>query len=174
MKLKNLLYEAAEPEADKEDVFGQYLFAPQRKDIEKDIPEEPNTEFEQKFRYALHDFFDNSYQGSLEPIASKILDLIAKHKYVRLLDPGEKTVYRGVTVDAEFLQNLLASLGEEVKHNKYVVVKASNQLKPLKSKLLQSWTIKPTTAADFSVMNSTDPDDVALIFAAETKNNAFL
>ena len=164
MKLAKFLYEATKPEASKSDPYGEYLFAPERMDAGEDIPFEMNTWEEDILKDALLRFYNNNDASRLEEYVPKILDLLAKHKYTALLDPGEHRIYRGLSVNEEFLANILEPYGEEIQYDKYVVMNLPDQNKPLADKFLQSWTLDSLTSADFAVQRN----KVSIIFVART------
>lgn len=173
MKLDKFLYETIQPEADKNDPYGKYLFAPMRYDVP--VPKEKDTEEEFKLYLALSDMFRGNNQIDLRKYSRKILNLLNQHKYTTLLSSGDIKVYRGMVVSKNYLSDLLKPYGEKIKNNKYVTMNLPDKLKPSKGKLLQSWTSDVNRAIEFS-----DPgikgETVSIIFVARTNaegNNFF-
>lgn len=177
MRLYRLLYETATPEATKDDPYGEYLFGADRANMGENIPQEPNTEAEDKLKAALKAFFEHNKTEKLKELAPKILDLLAQHKYVPLLDPGHSKVYRGIQASKSFLKTLIGA-NAEIKTNEYVVVNQQQQSAPIKDRLVQSWSFSSTLAANFA---SESPfgggGGVTILFVATTKekgNNFFV
>ena len=82
----------AESQGDKEDPYGEYLFAPQRKDL-KTKKREPNTPEEDALLKALEDHYNNE-EYTLGEFAPELLDLIAQGKYSKVLAPPPGPYYR--------------------------------------------------------------------------------
>ena len=169
-KLLKLLYEEAQPEAKKNDVYGQYLFAPER----TDTPKEPNTEAEKRLYAALEKYFDENDSHKLQTQAPKILQLLADNKYKPLLDPGEITVYRGLRYPLEKLKELIEPYGETIKYNKYVVCNFPDSLSPMIGNVLQSWTSEKNIGAFFGIPHF-DESIAGIVFVARTntEGNSF-
>lgn len=84
------------PEAPADAPFGQYLWAPNRKDLEGEEKWEDNTPIENRFRDALF----QHYQGDpdmLGSLAAKVKNMVAQGWYEKILAPPEETVYRYIT-----------------------------------------------------------------------------
>lgn len=81
-----------EAQADSSDPYGEYLFAPQRKDL-KTKKREPNTAEEDALLKALEDHYNNE-EYTLGEFAPEILDLISQGKYSKLLTPPPGPYYR--------------------------------------------------------------------------------
>ena len=86
---KRLLSEA---QAEPSDPYGEYLFAPQRKDL-KTKKREPNTPEEDALLKALEDHYNNE-EYTLGGFAPELLDLIAQGKYSKVLAPPAGPYYR--------------------------------------------------------------------------------
>ena len=159
MKLYKILYEGLpQPEANKKDIFGQYLFAPNRK-----IPE-PNTDAEENLEDGLASFFSHPKNShTVERFASTLLDLLSKHKYEPLLDPGDIRVYRGMYVDVEFIEELLKPYQQEIQYGRVVIVNHPDVLEP-NDRWIQSWSKKADVATNFAY----ERRGPAIIFVART------
>lgn len=82
----------AEAQAGASDPYGEYLFAPQRKDL-KTKKREPNTPEEDALLKALEDHYNNE-EYTLGEFAPEILDLISQGKYSKILAPPPGPYYR--------------------------------------------------------------------------------
>ena len=81
-----------EAQASKDDPYGEYLFAPQRRDL-KTKKREPNTPEEDALLKALEDHYNNE-EYTLGEFAPELLDLIAQGKYSKVLAPPPGPYYR--------------------------------------------------------------------------------
>lgn len=86
--LKRLLEKA---QAEKDDPYGEYLFAPQRKDLKG--KKEKNTPEEEELLKAFQDHYNNE-EYTLGDMAPEILDLISQGKYSKVLSPPPGPYYR--------------------------------------------------------------------------------
>lgn len=171
-KIDDQIY--SKPEADKDDIFGQYLFAPERTDVP--MPPEENTEEEEKLFVAIQDMFGDKGDANLRKFSKKILELLANNKYAALLSPGDRKAYRGIKITKKELLDLIEPYGEEIKYNEYVTMNLPDKLDPLKGNLLQSWTVDLDQAAKFASYDRPGGRVVAVIFVARTDaegNNFF-
>ena len=74
------------PEAKPDDIFGQYLFAPVRK--EEGLPDEPNTKKEDDLYTALDGHYNSSRRDM--PLVQQVPDILKQVKlgnYKRFLGP---------------------------------------------------------------------------------------
>jgi len=78
-------------QANKDDPYGEYLFAPQRKDLKG--KKEKNTPKEDELLKAFQDHYNNE-EYTLGNIAPEILDLISQGKYSKVLAPPPGPYYR--------------------------------------------------------------------------------
>jgi len=78
-------------QANKDDPYGEYLFAPQRKDLKG--KKEKNTPEEDELLKAFQDHYNNE-EYTLGNIAPEILDLISQGKYSKVLAPPPGPYYR--------------------------------------------------------------------------------
>lgn len=81
-----------ESQAEPGDPYGEYLFAPQRKDL-KTKKREPNTPEEDALLKALEDHYNNE-EYTLGGFAPELLDLIQQGKYSKVLSPPPGPYYR--------------------------------------------------------------------------------
>jgi len=91
MKLKKLLFEFLEPEATSKDIFGKYLFAPERAETEEyhiEGVDEPNTKDEKAFKKALLSFYEDNEPKKLLAYAPKILELLKSTSILDFLIPA--------------------------------------------------------------------------------------
>lgn len=95
------------PEAPEDAPFGQYLFAPHRKDLSPEEKQESNTEAEMRFRDALR----NHYEGdprALGGLAQEIIDMVNKGWYTKILATPNETIYRYISdIDTKLAAQML-------------------------------------------------------------------
>ena len=170
-KLIHHLYENSPPEAGKDDIFGQYLFAPIRPDVPS--PKEPNTEEEDKLFKAIKGMFENKGDAELRKFATKIIKLLADNKYEPYLSSGERKAYRGIRISEQDLLELIEPYGEEIQYDEYVTMNLPGVFKPLSGTLLQSWSADVYQAAKLQLINV--PRERFIVFVAEQmQKNTFL
>jgi hypothetical protein len=172
-KLTHHLYEYSPPEAGKDDIFGQYLFAPIRPDVPS--PKEPNTKEEDKLFKAIKGMFENKGDAELRKFATKIIKLLADNKYEPYLSSGERKAYRGIRISEQALLKLIEPYGEEIQYDEYVTMNLPDVFKPLKGTLLQSWSADVYQAAKFAAYKRPERT-VSIVFVARTNaegNNFF-
>ena len=154
-------------EAPKDAIFGQYLFAPDRSN--EGIPPEKDTKEEDRFRKALSKHFEEIEQSRLTAIAPEVLDVLAKHQYEPLLDPGKQRVFRVITLSRETLISLVEKSGEEVLFDEVGVCKTIGTLRPQNvGKLVQSWSTDVFESSNLSTLVAThlNPRTGAVMFVA--------
>lgn len=179
-RLIRILEEAAKPEAPVSAPFGKFLFGQERGFGE------PNTEAEDRLKIALRAFIsDESDPRSLSQFAPKILELLKKHQYLPLLDPGTARVYRGIALTIGEVKALLEPYGMELQRGttEGVVCNLPGQLHPLgHRKSLASWSLSHNVAAGFAITAYHEADygdddevPVPVVFAARpnAEGNAF-
>lgn len=84
------------PEAPKDASFGQYLFAPVRRDLDPSERQESNTPMEDLFFDALRSHYNGS-PDKLGKLAADIKNMTDRGWYENILTPPEETVYRYVS-----------------------------------------------------------------------------
>jgi hypothetical protein len=145
IKLTLLLSEA--PEASKDEVFGQYLFAPERKDTPK--PKEPNTRKEIDLKNAMNVHYHGS-PSALNPWIKKLDQLKNAGKYEKVLEVPQRYqyAYRFMEVDPKILQQMLggnkkAIDGQKEKDGKWRSQVGGNFFAGHQSRDHFSWTVNP-------------------------------
>ena len=177
--LTHLLFEGvAPPEAPKGARYGQYLFSPARHRNGEDVPEEPNTEQERNLYVALRNYIssNNHPEGKLLKVIPQIKDALKKHYYSPVLDSGNLSVYRGITMEKNDLRKILSPYGMKVERDKYVTCNLPGVLPPLKGRHLQGWSTDPGVALDLAKTYSTETRDsedtgigrIVVLFVART------
>jgi hypothetical protein len=90
IKLKKLLLET--PEANPDDIFGEYIFGKDRKDVPAKL--EKNTDDENFFTDSLKKHYAGSiYNSSLSFYMPTLIELIKSGKYLNFLNPDDKFEY---------------------------------------------------------------------------------
>lgn len=93
--LKEYIEEVAKAEADEDDLYGKYLFAPGRRDLGEEEKQEEDTEEEDSLKVALFNHYHGDKNSGLDQHAQEVLNLIKQNKYKKILAPPEsKAVYR--------------------------------------------------------------------------------
>lgn len=160
-------YPTEEPEAPKDAPFGQYLFGQERGFGE------PDTEAEKRLTEALRWFIgEENEPGKLAKFAPLILELMKKHQYLPLLDPGTERVYRGMSLEASEVKTILKPYGPKFRFDPEatgpVICNLPDKLHTLDHrKHLASWSLSPGIAAGFATDRMFDDRGfVAVVFAA--------
>jgi hypothetical protein len=154
-----------EPEAPKDAEYGQYLFAPLRD--EEGVPYEKNTEPENKLLTYLGNHFANNNGVELGSIAPEVLDVLAKHQYEPLLDPGKRKVFRAISLPDYVAEDLVKSTGETVVRGEVGVCRSIGTLRPATGSKIQSWTTTPDSGPISSLIQDTPSrTHAALLFVA--------
>lgn len=143
--LRQLIRETLQPEAEKDDIYGEYLFGEERPDVfEEDTPEENDL------AVAFANFFD----GDIDAVGSKdirsLVDLRKSGKYNAVLDVPQKfsRAYRIVEVDSATYPDL--KLGEEKSSKRSISV--FDKVSPLslwQGRAATSWTVDPKAVERF-------------------------
>ena len=99
-QLRRLIREAAKgkgsAQADPDDPFGQYLFAPHRSDLPAAARREEDTPEEEELFQAFADHYNNE-EYTLGGFAPELLKLVKQGKYTKLLAPPGGPYYRIIT-----------------------------------------------------------------------------
>jgi hypothetical protein len=133
----NFLLKEEEPESSESD-FGQYLFAPTRNDVP--IPKEPNTPEENDLANSIADYLSDNKQKHLSKYANKILSLVRRGLYPKVLDPNRYSrAWRLMRLPSEELAKLL---GYSLKELGAEGVLGPGMLSPVKS-IISGWTVEP-------------------------------
>lgn len=168
-----------EAQAEEDDPYGQYLFAPQRKDL-KTKKREPNTPEEDELLKALDAHYNNE-EYTLGDMAPELLDLVAQGKYSTILAPPPGPYYR---VLAELPAPALASfLG--VKPKALAVGEATDggggTMTPggpwSGSTGIHSWTTKPDPKwlnKDILIRKTMKAGEVLAVIVADESGGDFL
>ena len=103
--IKEFLYEQYEDsEAPKDEVFGKYAFADQR----KDVPIEKNTTIEQDLYEKIYEFLNSSSHLEDENVINVLKHILSKGYYNKIIHaPINKNVYRGIVVSEKYLKRFL-------------------------------------------------------------------
>lgn len=135
------LLEASPPEAEKDDIYGEYLFGTY--DVRPDItPEEEDTIPERRFKRDLENWF-KGYRDSLsKELVSSLAILKKQGKYLPVLDPGDARVYRMLSINYEKWAGLTPDQRLELEKRGSLVV-PGGQLKLQRGKSVGSWTTFP-------------------------------
>jgi hypothetical protein len=126
-------------EAPEDAIYGKYLFPQNR----YHFPNEPNTKPENKLQKALEDHFVENSSSKLDKIAPEVLDVLAKHQYEPLLEPGNQKVFRVIGFPVKQLIKLVEMSGNEFARGSYESCQLEYVLKPKSAaRPIQSWTSK--------------------------------
>jgi hypothetical protein len=147
--LKSLLFEenSVPPEAPEDAIYGKYLFAPYRDSDGLPKPLEPNTSDENKLRHALKTYFMDNISSELGKIAPQVLGVLAKHQYEPVLDPGNKKVYRILSLEGYMIEDIVATTGKEMVYNEVGSYQGTYNLRTSKPSQIQGWTTEPLSTA---------------------------
>lgn len=138
--MSHLLVES-EPEADKDDVYGEFLFG--TADVRPDVvPEEPDTAAEQAFKKSLMAWFKGDRNALSRELVNSLVDLKRQGKYLPVLDPGDGRVYRMLSVDYEKWPGLNSDERLELEQ-KHSLVVPGRKLPLQRGKIVGSWTKDP-------------------------------
>jgi hypothetical protein len=183
IKLKKILLE--NPDANKDDLFGEYLFGNYRRDYP--ASEEKDTVQEKELAYALANHFNyGAYNETLYSFLPIIFDLIKKGKYLNFLKPDE---------EYEYAYRLIQKIGLEQAHEyfnidfkqylkrkiAYGVIDKNIIYQPkARQNNMSSWTLLPQKDIFNSILNSSadiKSDYEAYVFMflrAKIKDNNFI
>ena len=168
------------PEAPEDAPFGQYLFAPDRKDLAGEEKKESNTDAEMHFRDALFDhYLGDSYL--LGTLAQKVKAMVDKGWYTKILAAPETTVYRWISdVSMEAAANMLKtsvedleeSAGRATKYGPGVMVPggiigADSKIHSWTTKLDEEWILADLQPPPLQ------PGQTAMILVARTSRRNF-
>ena len=157
-----VLKEEAEAPANAE--FGQYAFAPTRKELPS--PKEPNTREEEEAKEAIEDYLVSNRKGDLDQQALKLYQLAQQGYYKKVLSPDEYSeAYRILETSAETLASILGvkDLGVEG-------VTGPGVLRPHEGNI-SGWTVNPK----FLIKNMPNYGKgyMIAVFAADIGSNKF-
>jgi hypothetical protein len=190
IKLKKLLLET--PEANPDDIFGEYLFGSKR--LDEPASKEKDTAKEKKLIDGLFwHFRDKPYNNILALYSDIILDLIKSGKYLNLLKPDEKNKYAyrllfdlSIKKANEILDLNIKEEDIEIGMYDYPLVLNKKIIyKPIAHQnKLSSWTIEPKIKSFNSVINFKqdlrefyyyhDPRVYAIVRSKIKNNNFFI
>jgi hypothetical protein len=183
IKLKKILLET--PEANPDDIFGEYIFGLRRKDYP--ARNERDTKEEYKLGSALQSHYSgNVYNSNLSSFIPEIFKLIKKGKYLNFLKPDDKykTAYRLIAEmnldEAKKIFNI--DFYELLKNKKaYGSIRKKFVYTPLeKHNGLSSWTVEleektfVSVLENINLMFEDDHPNVFLMLCADIKNNNFI
>lgn len=180
-KKRNLyrLLEQLQPEADEDAPFGQYLFAPERKDL-KGI-NEPNTTKEDELYDALDSWY-SGYKKDLEKLAPSLKNITAEGDYEKVLVPdGRQYAYRLINdIPLESAARIMGVSEDFIIDTAGKATKIKGRtLNPNEWSNLQSWTTSKDYDAMKNLLKTTDQKQlqglyVAMIFSARVNDSDFL
>jgi hypothetical protein len=180
LTLKKILLE--KPEANPDDIFGEYIFGSRR--LDEPASNEPNTEKEDKFIKGLNNHFQWApYDKELAVFVPEIFKLIKQGKYLDFLKPGDQHEYAYRLLfdfpikKAE--QIFGVKFSEIIRDKPYGTVNKNVIYKPLKKqKGLSSWTVN-LSFDTFAEINGgifniwPNSPRLPIIFRAKIKDNNF-
>ena len=164
------------PEAKPDDIFGQYLFPRNRRELSK--VKELDTEPEWKLRDALKNYYENNSKLQVQAMVPDVLKQIEAGNYQALLAPPDAIVYRGLNVQKSMLDKILVKYGYKTidqyrnsgQAKKYMAIDIPGKLRPTTS-LIQGWTLSMGIAMTFSSgvgIPQSGRDRTPVIFVART------
>jgi hypothetical protein len=179
------------PEAQPDDIFGQYLFAPSRNDIPDEASHEQNTPPEVQVRKALQNHIGGNDTSQIGKWFNTLYDLVQQGKYTKLLKvPSSfKYAYRLITVDDTTLMSMLPRIKDisqlhNIEKDKVHVQVGGiyNHKSETSNSPVSSWTVEHNAIADmidgeFSFgmkqMNKSKYN-YTVLFVAPVQGNKFL
>lgn len=167
------------PEADPDAIYGQYLFAPKRKDITGSV--EKNTTAEDDLYHALYSWYDGS-KSQMRKMAPVIKREIDKGNYENILQPdGGGIAYRLISgLDAAETSKILGIPESKViDSNGNPVLVGGGTLNPTDWSPLQSWTTSLDVDHIKNLLKTTDQNElprrsVALLLSAFIDDSDFI
>lgn len=180
-RLIESLFLLEKPEAKKDDIFGRYLFAPQREDLADKEKKEDNTSDEESLFYALRRWYENA-PSSLRSMFDTIEDEIEKGNYKGILAPPEGApAYRFINnVSLSDAASILGMDEEEIiESNGEPTIASSPGFLPPYSSDLQSWTLSGDYDGISKILDTTDnthliQDCVAIVMQADVDDADFI
>ena len=172
---------SSEPEAEPTDIYGQYLFANDRKDIEA---REENTPEEDSVGGDFIDYYENNKKKELAKQVPALLKLLQAGKYKKLLAPPNKPVYRGIVIEKAKIVRLLKKLGLQSLEDAYNehgdetparTIATPGKIRPV-NEPIQGWSLMLSVAREFAEPKHIDSKYMPVIFVANpyTKGNRFV
>ena len=169
------------PEALPTDIFGQYLFANDRKDIKA---VEDNTAEEDSVGGDFIEYYEDNKQPALAKRMPELFALLKAGKYKPLLAPPKMMVYRGLNIgrtkiDALLKKKKLPTLQQQFKltgdETPARIIVGPGKMEPVKSPL-QGWSMSPEIAITFSGWTAWSSDTIPVLFIANParRGNMFL
>lgn len=156
--------------APKNALFNKFAFSPQRQGMESPPPREPNNPVESKYLIAIRDHFEGDKLLSLE-IAQKLKELMQSGLYPDILKaPTKPVVYRGMTIQKEYLVDKLGIDAEQIgKETKTI----SKTVTFRQTRNASSWTTDFEVAKEFADKNDKGytGDVYSLVFEANVADN---
>jgi len=180
--LKEYIEELARAEAEDDDLYGKYLFAPDRLDLEPAAKKEENTDEEDDLLVALYNHYSNN-EFDLGGLAPHVLKLIKQGKYENILaPPADTSVYRFVGPVLLSVASSILRVPEKSIFKEPNIIKHSGpgRMKPggnLAGKTgIHSWSIKLEVDwlhGDIVGHNQAHDDAVYMVLVGNTNAGAF-
>ena len=158
------------PEAPKDAILGQYMFADQR----TDVPKEKNTKIEQSLYAAIRDQLNRNNSMPVEDVKI-IYRLLKSGQYKSMIKaPEQSYVYRGMSVDEEYLRSAL-KLNKEQEIESQGVIKSSFTFTPKNaSTATTSWTKSLDIAKSYALSKKNKKYELIMIASVNENAGQFI
>jgi hypothetical protein len=162
------------PEALPTDIFGQYLFANDRKDIKA---VEDNTAEEDGVGGDFIEYYEDNKKPALAKRMPELFAMLKAGKYKPLLAPPKAVVFRGMIIARSKIDKILVKNGMPTLAAQYQktgdatpirVIKGPGKIKPV-GPPIQGWSLSIGVASDFAEKQpARNGAYVPVIFVAKT------
>jgi len=169
-----VLAEAKKPEAPKDSLAGEYLWADPEQQLRKDGVEEPDTTIEKKVLAGLRSWYVNAFAGSIKKILPFIDAFIAEGYFDKYFTPPKRPVYRYLSnLTPDVASSLLGIPVDEIfsQPNQIVTLDFGGVISSKQE--FSSWSIDPTLE-DMSAYTWPRKDYVSILLKASPQENKFL
>lgn len=181
-RLLEALFIKESPEAPEESLYGQYLFAPNRKDLGKNEKEEENTDEEGELEVALNVWY-NGDGSDLSDMIGQVKNQVKKGYHKNILQaPVGKQAYRIISdVDLPAASKILNLSERDIvdTEGEPSITYSPGILTPNSYSDLQSWTLSDDLGSFQHIMDnigiySVKPGRCIIIMRAEVSDESFI